>query len=105
MMQQHSLRHKKSKTSRYNISGDSFYHNSLQCTKMWQPLSPGNFNSQWKRKVLFLAPPSIASQCRDSIKTLGYSFPQQIGWSIQFGASYFFLVVYVIGPKEKRSYF
>ena len=78
MMQRHSLRHKKSKTSRYNISGDSFYHNSLQCTKMWQPLSPGNFNSQWKRKVLFLAPPSIASQCRDSIKTLGYSFPQHV---------------------------
>ena len=55
--------------------------------------------------VLLLELPSIASQCRDSIKTLGYSFPQQIGWLFQFGASYFFLAVYIICPKGNRSYF
>lgn len=102
----HCLHHEKNKTSRYKLSSDSFYHNSLQCTKMWQTLFLWQLQcSMEKESVISSTLSSIASQCRDSIKTLGYSFPQQIGWLFQFGACNFFLLVYVIFTKENRSYF
>lgn len=70
--------------------------------KCGKHFSHGNFNMQWKRKVISGPLPSIASQC---IKTLGYLFPQQIDWLFQFGSSYFFLMIYVTFSKGNRIYF
>lgn len=81
------------------ISSITAAYSVQKCSKHF---SHGNFNMQWKRKVILGTLPSIASEC---IKTLGYLLPQQIGWLFQFGSSYFFLVVYVTFSKGNEIYF